>query len=173
MMKKEITIKTLREEAKRQVQLMKNLLKEADEKGLVEAPALDEKNRATFDTASLPKVFEILDGESYKLDHLEMVLAVVGTMKAGKSTSINAIVGAEVLPNRNRPMTALPTLIRHTPGVLTPRLVLAKIKPINDLLKTFYSAIKKSDPKIFNELKNDADMNELLEEILQKKPFTS
>ncbi|HBV0140261.1 TPA: antirestriction protein [Escherichia coli] len=29
-----------------------------------------------------------------------MVLAVVGTMKAGKSTTINAIVGQEILPNR-------------------------------------------------------------------------
>ncbi|MBS9782475.1 MAG: dynamin family protein [Arcobacter sp.] len=40
-------------------------------------------------------------------------MAVVGTMKAGKSTTINAIVGREILPNRNRPMTALPTLICH------------------------------------------------------------
>lgn len=30
----------------------------------------------------------------------EMVLAVVGTMKAGKSTTINAIVGQEILPTR-------------------------------------------------------------------------
>lgn len=56
-----------------------------------------------------------LNNELRKVTRLEMVLAIVGTMKAGKSTTINAIVGTEVLPNRNRPMTALPTLIRHTP----------------------------------------------------------
>ncbi len=55
----------------------------------------------------------VLENEQQKLANNEMVLAVVGTMKAGKSTTINAIVGTEVLPNRNRPMTALPTLIRH------------------------------------------------------------
>lgn len=57
-----------------------------------------------------------LNNELRKITRLEMVLAIVGTMKAGKSTTINAIVGTEVLPNRNRPMTALPTLIRHTPA---------------------------------------------------------
>jgi ribosome biogenesis GTPase A len=51
-----------------------------------------------------------LHNELRKITRLEMVLAIVGTMKAGKSTTINAIVGTEVLPNRNRPMTALPTL---------------------------------------------------------------
>ena len=47
-----------------------------------------------------------LHNELRKITRLEMVLAIVGTMKAGKSTTINAIVGTEVLPNRNRPMTA-------------------------------------------------------------------
>jgi ribosome biogenesis GTPase A len=56
---------------------------------------------------------QALHNELRKITRLEMVLAIVGTMKAGKSTTINAIVGTEVLPNRNRPMTALPTLIRH------------------------------------------------------------
>ena len=103
----ETNIDTLRKEAQRQLKLLKALLEKAQQNGLI---GEDEKKRATFDTASLPKVVEVLDGEHHKLENLDMVLAVVGTMKAGKSTSINAIVGAEVLPNRNRPMTALPTL---------------------------------------------------------------
>ncbi|MDU7098258.1 MAG: dynamin family protein [Enterobacter sp.] len=45
----------------------------------------------------------MLNNELRKITRLEMVLAIVGTMKAGKSTTINAIVGTEVLPNRNRP----------------------------------------------------------------------
>ena len=166
-------IDTLRDEAKRQLRLLKDLLQKANNKGLVEAPAVGGKNRATFDSESLPKALEVLDGESYKLDHLDMVLAVVGTMKAGKSTSINAIVGAEVLPNRNRPMTALPTLIRHTPGILTPRLVFEKVKPLNDLLSILHSAIKKINPEILKELRNDPDMDQLLEKISHKKNFVS
>ena len=62
----------------------------------------------------------ILKGEIAKLEHFDVVLSVVGTMKAGKSTTINAIVGREILPNRNEAMTTLPTLIRHTPGQSEP-----------------------------------------------------
>ncbi len=170
-----VNIDTLRDEAKRQLQLLKELLQKAWQKGLVEEPAKNEQNRATFDTESLPKVLEILDGESHKLEHLDMVLAVVGTMKAGKSTSINAIVGAEVLPNRNRPMTALPTLIRHSPGVLQPTLVFEKVGPLNESLAKLAQIIKNksANSEILAELQCDADMAELLTLIAQQKPFAS
>ena len=168
-----INIETLRSEAKRQLALLKNLLTKAHERGLVTAPAQDQRSRATFDTESLRKVFEVLDGERYKLDHLDMVLAVVGTMKAGKSTSINAIVGAEVLPNRNRPMTTLPTLIRHTLGVLQPRLIFEKVLPLNDLLAVLNQAIKNAAPETLTELERDADMAQLLEQVRQLAPFDS
>lgn len=166
-------IETLRDEAQRQLQLLKELLLKAQKKGLVHAPAKSERDRATFDAESLPKALEVLDGESHKLNNLEMVLAVVGTMKAGKSTSINAIVGAEVLPNRNRPMTALPTLIRHTPGVLKPRLMFEKVKPLNDLLNALGKAVSKALPETLEELESDADMTELLAQIQQKTRFAS
>lgn len=166
-------IETLRDEAQRQLQLLKELLQKAQKKGLVDAPAKNESDRATFDTESLPKALEVLDGESHKLSNLDMVLAVVGTMKAGKSTSINAIVGAEVLPNRNRPMTALPTLIRHTPGVLQPRLMFEKVNPLNDLLYSLGQAVSKAQPETLKELASDADMAELLLQIQQQTPFVS
>ncbi|WP_293730076.1 dynamin family protein [uncultured Actinobacillus sp.] len=70
----------------------------------------------------IDEFLHILKGEIKKLEHFDVVLAVVGTMKAGKSTTINAIIGREILPNRNRPMTALPTLIRHTPNQKDPLL---------------------------------------------------
>lgn len=166
-------IETLRDEAQRQLHLLKELLQKALQKGLVYAPAKNEGDRATFDTESLSTVLEVLDGESHKLNNLDMVLAVVGTMKAGKSTSINAIVGAEVLPNRNRPMTALPTLIRHTPGVLQPRLMFEKVKPLNDLLDALGQAVSKAQLEILTELEGDADMVELLVQIRQQTPFAS
>lgn len=164
-------IETLRDEAKRQLQLLKNLLTKAEQKGFVAKAAPNEKDRATFDDKKLPQVQEVLDGESNKLDHLEMVLAVVGTMKAGKSTSINAIVGAEVLPNRNRPMTTLPTLIRHTPGVLQPRLIFEKVKPLNDLSVTLKKQLKNTPKDTLAQLQSDRDMENLLEAIQQGQPF--
>ncbi|MUG91945.1 hypothetical protein F7734_05500 [Scytonema sp. UIC 10036] len=76
----------------------------------------------------------ILDNEIQKVDKLEMVLAVVGTMKAGKSTNINAIVGSQILPNRNQPMTSLPTLIRHRIGQKQPVLFFQKHEPIKNMV---------------------------------------
>jgi hypothetical protein len=76
-----------------------------------------------------------LTNEKTKVYELEMVLAVVGTMKAGKSTTINTIVGFEVLPNRNHPMTSLPTLIRHKIGQKTPILRFKKHQPIKKMVE--------------------------------------
>ena len=87
----------------------------------------------TFTWEDMPKDLEVLRGELSKVENLELVLAVAGTMKAGKSTTINAIVGTEVLPSRNVPMTALPTLIRHKPGQAEPVLVLDNVGPLRKL----------------------------------------
>ena len=178
-----ITLDTLRKEAKRQLQQLKELLQEAQQKDLVplsENKKTDKKTNAidieeeTFDTEWVKKTVAILDEENHKLDYLDMVLAVVGTMKAGKSTSINAIVGAEVLPNRNRPMTALPTLIRHTPNAHMPLLVLEKIKPLNDLLTRLEKLIKSPEnQQKIADLQDGSDMVQLIDQIKQKKPFAS
>lgn len=86
------------------------------------------------DTAETVKTWiSHLKNEQQKLDKLEMVLAVIGTMKAGKSTTINAIVGMEVLPNRETAMTTLPTLIRNKHGQAEPVLKIAKITPLLEL----------------------------------------
>ncbi|HEW9976704.1 dynamin family protein [Shewanella algae] len=93
-----------------------------------------EDNCQTLDPEKVKQYAEVLQGEMDKLEHLDMVLAVVGTMKSGKSTTNNAIVGLEVLPNRNRPMTALPTLIRHTPGLTAPVLTFEKYALVNEFI---------------------------------------
>lgn len=83
----------------------------------------------------LKKAESTLRNEYQKAKDLEMVIAVVGTMKAGKSTTINAIVGHEVLPNRNYPMTALPTVVTHVKGKKNPILFFPNSQPISDLSK--------------------------------------
>lgn len=98
---------------KRQVNLLKNLeavnwIKQVKDGGL------SPENRK--------KYVEILNSEAKKLDNFDVVIAVVGTMSAGKSTTINAIVGKEVMPHRDEPMTTLPTLIKHVKGKTFPTL---------------------------------------------------
>ena len=98
------------------------------------------KTAEFFSPEDIAQKLQVLAENRHKTEKLEMVLAVVGTMKAGKSTTINAIVGREILPNRNRPMTALPTLIEHKPGQKTPVLRFAKNQPIQDLIERLKEA---------------------------------
>lgn len=80
--------------------------------------------------------------EKRKVEALQLTLAFIGTMKAGKSTCINAIVGAEVLPNRNTPMTVLPTVITHVPGCIEPVLTFTKNKPFNEAVAALHALCK-------------------------------
>lgn len=165
----ESNIDLLRTEAQR---LLKEEVKLLDK--IKETPnLLGEKSDCaqTLDIASLPKAIEQLKGENYKLENLDLVLAVVGTMKAGKSTTINAIVGMEVLPNRNRPMTALPTLIRHTRGVTEPRLTFNNTDPVNQLINSLSKRIPSTSSEIIADIKSNTDMLDLLDRIEKKEPF--
>ena len=49
--------------------------------------------------------------ETSKVENLELRMAIVAPMKAGKSTIVNAIAGQDILPSRNSAMTTLPTEI--------------------------------------------------------------
>ncbi|CAM6660931.1 hypothetical protein HmCmsJML189_00783 [Escherichia coli] len=92
------------------------------------------------------------------------MLAVVGTMKAGKSTTINAIVGQEILPNRNRPMTSVPTLIRHVPGKTEPVLHLEHIQPVRNLLITLQEKLATpAGQQVAQTLQQTGDTRELLD----------
>lgn len=107
-------------------------------------PDFQNKNREQ--TITFTDANEILNNERQKVEHLEMTLAVVGTMKAGKSTSINAIVGHEVLPNRNQPMTTLPTLIRHVPGQKEPKLTFQSGDPIRVVIQKLHTHFRSLTP---------------------------
>ena len=159
----EKNIALLCDEADRLLQLNINLLRQ-----MVDEPdvLLDGKNEngLLFDKRKALKRIEELEGEQIKTARREMVLAVVGTMKAGKSTTINAIVGKEILPNRNRPMTSVPTLIRHVPGKTEPLLHLEHIQPVCNLLITLKEKIATSEgQQVAQTLQQTGDTRELLD----------
>eukprot|EP00960_Hanusia_phi_P049350 759510-Hanusia_phi.AAC.2 len=65
-------------------------------------------------TGSLSTAYEDrLESEKLKLSVGGDLFTVTGTMKAGKSSTINMIVGKELLPHRNCAETAFPVLIRR------------------------------------------------------------
>lgn len=167
----EINIELLREEAQRLLNVEINFLEKMLEEPGVITKAKKEQTQ-TFDIDSTKKQIGVFQGELHKLETLDMVLAVVGTMKAGKSTTINAIVGTEVLPNRNRPMTALPTLIRHTPGQTEPLLKFENCQPINDLISDLHKIIKNpKSSEALQSLDSNQDMNELMLLVKNKTSF--
>lgn len=169
----ENTITLLQEEARRLLDVEIDLLERMQAAPGVVVEEQDGGHQ-TFSRATIGKDIEMLRGEKAKLENLEMVLAVVGTMKAGKSTTINAIVGTEVLPNRNRPMTALPTLIRHTPDQIEPVLRLDNNGPINDLLGCLHQvAASPAGQEGLNSLERTDDMLELLAMIQRQERFRS
>ncbi|BED34558.1 TPA: dynamin family protein [Escherichia coli] len=159
----EKNIALLCDEADRLLQLNINLLRQ-----MVNEPdvLLDGKNEngQLFDKQKALKRIEELEGEQIKTARREMVLAVVGTMKAGKSTTINAIVGQEILPNRNRPMTSVPTLIRHVPGKTEPVLHLEHIQPVRNLLIRLQEKLATpAGQQVVQPLQQTGDTRELLD----------
>ncbi|EOT7683290.1 dynamin family protein [Escherichia coli] len=159
----EKNIALLCDEADRLLQLNINLLRQMVDEPDVLSDGKNE-NRLLFDKQKALKRIEELEGEQIKTARREMVLAVVGTMKAGKSTTINAIVGQEILPNRNRPMTSVPTLIRHVPGKTEPVLHLEHIQPVRNLLSTLQQKLATpAGQQVAQTLQQTGDTRELLD----------
>ncbi|EFU7701915.1 dGTPase [Escherichia coli] len=159
----EKNIALLCDEADRLLQLNINLLRQMVDEPDVLSDSKNE-NGLLFDKRKALKRIEELEGEQIKTARREMVLAVVGTMKAGKSTTINAIVGQEILPNRNRPMTSVPTLIRHVPGKTEPVLHLEHIQPVRNLLITLQEKLATpAGQQVAQTLLQTGDTRELLD----------
>ncbi|WP_339832819.1 dynamin family protein [Paenibacillus sp. FSL R7-0272] len=160
------TMNAIVQEVIRLLNQQRNLLKSMLEQ---EELLKDEQSQErSVDVALAEQWIETLEDEITKVDGLEMTLAVVGTMKAGKSTTINAIVGQEVLPNRNRPMTTLPTIIRHKVGQTTPTIMLPKLEPFNRALSALRAAMERLPEDEINQLSfaSTEDGKSLIQEIL-------
>ena len=109
---------------------------------------------------------EELWGEMEKVRRLEMVVAVVGTVKAGKSTAINAIIGTELTPSRNTPMTTVPTLIRHKADAGEPELEFQNPEPLSALIGQIQQLLQQGeDPDLQKQFADYPECRKLLEDI--------
>ena len=125
----------------------------------------DDDHERVLDRERVAEIVEVLDSEAGKIVRFEITLAVAGTVKAGKSTAINAIVGTEVMPNRARPMTALPTVIRHRSDLPEPRLTVNNAAALNRMAKEIEKKLQ--DGNRFEEVRksHDVDMTALLNDL--------
>jgi len=108
-----------------------------------------------------PNFIDILKSDEIKLNNFEFVISVVGTLKAGKSTTINAIIGQDLLPHRNEAMTALPTLVTHKKDKKISTLYLKKVDFLNIKLNEVKSKLNQ----------NKDNSSEYEETILKDKKF--
>lgn len=81
----------------------------------------------SFDSASEKYVAfqQEVNKAARNVEDLELRMAIVAPMKAGKSTIINAIIGQEILPSRNAAMTTLPTELIFDAELKEPLLTLS------------------------------------------------
>jgi GTPase SAR1 family protein len=112
-----------------------------------------------------------LEAEADKVQNFELTLAFVGVMKSGKSTTINAIAGQELLPSRATPMTSFPAVITHVNGMKEPVLTFEFPQPFNEALqniKKHTDILGDSNIKIAFE-KEDTDIRTAYEMIARGK----
>ncbi|MEA5536979.1 dynamin family protein [Crocosphaera sp. XPORK-15E] len=110
------------------------------------------------------------------VQQLELRMAVVAPMKAGKSTIVNAIVGQDLLPSRNAAMTTLPTEIVFKDGIQEPILILSEeIQQVfQNTLVSLNNKIREDGPEIIQEKTAQyPHLLELLKEIQTQPLFIS
>lgn len=113
-----IPIEQLQQDVRATVEEALHLVRASGE-ALAASTAGREKTRFT-------KYESRLEQELKNVDSLELRIAVVAPMKAGKSTIINAVVGRDILPSRSAAMTAIPTEVAVTPSIRAPRLTFSR-----------------------------------------------
>ena len=147
-------------------QIIHSLKAQLDLFETMQKQGLFDADSGIFTKQNYPEKISIIEEEIKKLENFDVVLAVVGTMKAGKSTTINAIVGHEILPNRNRPMTALPTLIYHTPNQSTPKLTFNNPK-VNEFVKNLQQLLQQNPTWHDNQELGTDEMQALINKIIK------
>lgn len=110
-----------------------------------------------------------IDNAIVNVKELELRMAVVAPMKAGKSTIINAIIGDDLLPSRNAAMTTIPTEIVLKKELTQPVLILSE--HIRKVFKGCYFALKekiqrlKIEKTLEEKIGQYPHLRELIEEI--------
>lgn len=114
--------------------------------------------------------------ESHKVKHLELKMAIVAPMKAGKSTIINAIVGQDLLPSRNAAMTTLPTEIIFDASATEPVLVVPS-ETLSVFEQSFYSIQSTIEKQgitwIYEQLAEYPHLHRLVQKIQKVGRFTT
>jgi len=161
----EADIYELQEDAKNLIKRISDLMKQSGK----ELPSEDDFEK------ECEEYQKKLNIEIDKINNLELRMAIAAPMKAGKSTIINAIIGRELLPHRERAMTILPTEVVFAPNLTEPILTINDntIKIFKELWQEIHNKLSKE--KGFAEVKaatkSYSQLESLIDEIKVSKNF--
>ncbi|CAF1346294.1 unnamed protein product [Didymodactylos carnosus] len=86
----------------------------------------NDKNANNIYSNNIEKIINGLLLERHNVTNLELRMKIVAPMKAGKSTTINALIGDNILPTRGDVMSTLPTEVVFKRGINVPTLTLSE-----------------------------------------------
>ncbi|CAF1191906.1 unnamed protein product [Rotaria sordida] len=132
-----------------------DIVKQLNSESLRSSPKLDD----------LTQYCNFFRDEIESVEKLELRMAIVGTMKAGKSTILNAIIGYDLLPSRNTAMTTLPTEILFSQHSKEPQLILKSelITMINEIGRQLQ--LKTNECNLGIRLRNEEDLINMMNNI--------
>ncbi|KAF9761897.1 Clamp-binding protein CrfC [Nosema granulosis] len=125
--------------------------------------ALDHLRSKTSNTtenlysAQVKKIIGEVEEEIEKVEQLKLRMTIVASMKSGKSTLINALIGENILPTRSNAMTILPTEVVFSREVQQPILYLS-----NETIDAMY-IIREDVRKIMIETGAKMKINEIFQ----------
>ncbi|NEO53454.1 MAG: hypothetical protein F6K54_10390 [Okeania sp. SIO3B5] len=124
---------------------------------------LSEENKESISNFLTQSISDIEKARK-NVDNLELRMAIVAPMKAGKSTIVNAIVGEEILPSRNAAMTTIPTEIILDSKLDKPELIILDNENQENEIKTIFG---KAVSAIQNKIKEVGGVEKAKEKIPQ------
>ena len=118
---------------------------------------------------------EDIKSVALNVKELELRMAVVAPMKAGKSTIINAIIGDNLLPHRNSAMTTIPTEIIFKAELEQPVLIISE--HVRKAFGNYYSNLKqqitrlRKEGRLAQKIGQYPHLEELIREINESPNF--
>ena len=141
-------------------------------KALHIVPSENSNSVETLDTKYLNRIIDEINEEIRNVNQMELRIAIVASMKSGKSTIINALIGENILPVSSNRMTIIPTEVIFKSEVKQSILILSNevIHAISDIYQYIRTClqINTSERNIIELFENESHLVALGSKIINE-----
>lgn len=117
------------------------------------------------------ETLETLEGLRCGLSGGRVYVATVGSMKAGKTTTLLSLCRPGILPTRTSAMTLLPTIVRNVPGLRVPGMQFPSAKKLSNLIHKIYQLLSRDRVDLVKPLKQRFPDEEPVIDLLARGKF--